>query len=132
MGKRLRDRIKIRFIISITILILYMGFIFWLSSLPSKQIPKTGVLGGVPQSLKHLVEFTILGILMSLVISQVYNNSSLDILYSSLFSICYGIFDEIHQYFTPTRYCTVEDIFIDAIGSVIGVLLFNKLWRGRS
>lgn len=132
MGQRLRDQIRIRFIISVTILILYMGFIFWLSSLSSKQIPETGVLGGVPQSLKHLVEFGILGILMSLVISQVYNNPSLSIFYSSVFSICYGIFDEIHQYFTPTRYCTAEDIFIDAIGSIIGVLFFHKLWRRRS
>lgn len=132
MGEGLRYRIKIRFIISVTLLILYMGFIFWLSSLSSKHIPETGLLGVVPQSFKHFVEFWILGILMNLVISQVYKNSFLRIFYSSVFSISYGVLDEVHQYFTPARYCTLDDMFVDAVGSIIGVLVFDKLWRRRS
>lgn len=30
--------------------------------------------------------------------------------------------DEIHQYFGPSRYCTIRDMYVNAIGGIEGVL----------
>lgn len=35
----------------------------------------------------------------------------------------YATSDEIHQYFVPGRACMVEDVFIDTLGIVLGILL---------
>jgi VanZ family protein len=43
-------------------------------------------------------------------------------LYGALSALGYGIFDEIHQTFVPTRTGTLRDVFIDMIGISIGVL----------
>ncbi len=43
-----------------------------------------------------------------------------------IISILYGIFDEIHQMFTPGRNSTITDVLIDSLGSLfaIGVYWF--------
>lgn len=35
----------------------------------------------------------------------------------------YATSDEIHQYFVPGRACMVEDVFIDTLGVILGILL---------
>ena len=111
--------------VSMTILIIYMGIIFWISSLPSEKLtPERGIGITISQSIKHIGEFWILGILMSMVLVQVTNKTLSVAFWSSVFSVCYGILDEIHQAFVPTRYCTIDDVCINAIGSVIGVLFY--------
>ena len=102
-----------------------MSIIFWISSLPGEKLTPEREMGIIiPQSIKHIGEFGILGILMSLVLAQVTNKTLSVAFWSSVFSVCYGILDEIHQGFVPTRYCTIDDMCVNAIGSVIGVLLY--------
>ena len=121
---------KKRFIISVIILILYMGIIFWISSLPGEQLTPESAAGiTISASIKHMGEYAILGILVSLVIAQVSNKTLSIIFYSFVFSSCYGIFDEIHQSFVPTRYCTFFDMYTNIIGSIIGVLFYVALSR---
>ena len=121
---------KRRFIFSVVILILYMAIIFWISSLPNEQLTPEATLGiMISSSIKHLGEYAILGILMSAVIRQVSNNTLSVVFYSSLFSSCYGVLDEIHQSFVPTRFCTIFDMYIDIIGSIVGVLFYVGLAR---
>ena len=40
-----------------------------------------------------------------------------------LIAICYGLFDEVHQFFVPTRTMDFYDFLTDAIGSVTGGFL---------
>jgi len=102
-----------------------MGIIFWISSLPSEKLTPERRLGiTISQPIKHIGEFGILGILMSLVLAQVTNKTLSVAFWSSVFSVCYGILDEIHQAFVPTRYCTINDMCINAIGSVMVVLFY--------
>lgn len=123
-------QVKRRFIFSVIILILYMGLIFWFSSLPGEQLTPESALGiTVSASIKHVGGYAVLGILMSSVMAQVSNKTLSIIFYSSIFSSCYGILDEIHQSLVPTRYCTFFDIYTNAVGSVIGVLFFVALAR---
>ena len=39
----------------------------------------------------------------------------------------YGISDEIHQYFIPSRSADILDVLADCIGSTMGVLVAHKL-----
>ena len=41
-----------------------------------------------------------------------------------LISILYGVLDEIHQGFVPTRYFDILDIICDSIGTILGVVGF--------
>jgi VanZ family protein len=52
-----------------------------------------------------------------------------------LFVIMYGISDEIHQSFVPTRNPKFTDVLFDTIGGIIGFLLtssYLKLSRSKS
>lgn len=126
-----------KFIVSFVVLIVYMGIIFYLSSLPSDLLKPEKKFGfELDQSIKHFVEFSVLGILMGNVFWQLtkdrtFHSGFVTFASSSVFSVLYGISDEIHQYFVPTRYCTVFDMFIDAAGSLTGVLIFLVYAKAR-
>jgi len=101
--------------------ILYMIFIFYMSSLEFPGKPRVHV---ADQSFKvsdialHVLEYG----LFSVVLFRAFHNSSpmlkrnaaiLAIVVASL----YGLFDEIHQIFVPTRYFEIKDLFFDVVGS---------------
>jgi len=119
-----------KFIISVVVLTVYMGIIFYLSSLPSDLLNPEREFGfDIDQSIKHFVEFSILGILVANIFWQLtkeitFNRSFVTFSSSSVFSALYGVSDEIHQYFVPTRYCTTFDILTDIAGSITGVFVF--------
>lgn len=101
-------------------LIGYMILIFYLSSLPGYVPPPGAEILDIPRIIMHVGEYAILGFLMNLVMIQTSTKTLKCILYSSVFSSLYGVTDEVHQFFVPTRCFDVYDIFADAIGGVIG------------
>ena len=44
-------------------------------------------------------------------------------------SLLYGVLDEIHQFFIPTRYFDVVDILCDSIGTILGVLFCLIIYK---
>lgn len=72
----------------------------------------------------HISEFFILALLMYNVFKDYFtiNKSFLLIL---IFSILYACIDEIHQIFIIGRECLVRDVFIDAIGIIIALILIK-------
>ena len=42
----------------------------------------------------------------------------------------YGISDEIHQYYVPSRYADLMDVIANTIGSICGVYLYYR-WKNR-
>ena len=46
--------------------------------------------------------------------------------FSLIITVCYGCFDEFHQSFVPGRYGGLLDIYLDAGGAVLGVMLGLK------
>jgi VanZ family protein len=109
-----------------------MGIIFWISTIPNEQLERSLVGIKIPDSIEHVGEYTILGILMGLVITQISNKTFPIVFYSSIFSACYGILDEIHQSFVPTRCFTLFDIYCNITGSIIGVLLYVSVIKTKS
>jgi VanZ family protein len=91
--------------------ILCMGFIFYASSLPAKDIPP---LFPFQDILFHLGIYLLLG----LAFCRALNNS---------FSIrsARRLSDELHQVFVPGRSASGLDLFVDAMGSLLGGLLYR-------
>lgn len=127
-------------IISILLVILWMTFIFIMSSFNSAEsssqsniivnfivrlfnISNIDVVSLIVRKLAHFTEYFILGVLVANMLRYFDKR-----IYISIFiCILYAISDEIHQLFVLGRSCQVLDILIDSIGSCSGIILFNKL-----
>lgn len=75
----------------------------------------------VIRKLAHFTEYLILGILVANMLREYDKKAYVSI----IICILYAISDEVHQLFVPGRSCQVLDMFIDTIGSSIGVVLLN-------
>jgi len=115
-----------RLIFSTVATVGYMALIFWLSSLPGNLPPEIEVLE-VPRTLVHVGEYAILGFLMDLVAMGISSKASKSIFYSSVFSSVYGVTDEIHQHFVPTRCFDIHDMYADTIGGILGAVSLTIL-----
>ncbi|RME55102.1 hypothetical protein D6777_01590 [Candidatus Woesearchaeota archaeon] len=98
-------------------LILYLCLIFYLSSLPQPTNSGLIVTFSYQDKLFHIIEYSILSIL----IFRTNLNKGRSFILSSVF----GILDEIHQSFVPSRYFSLLDIAANIIGSLV-VFLVNK------
>ena len=142
--------------IFIVLLVLWMGFIFSMSSENAEKSSNTSgqtikvVLSTVPEFEKqpeevkvniieelqfivrksaHFIGYMILGILASGLILY-YGNINKKYLLAFLICVIYAISDEIHQLFVPGRAGQVRDVLIDSAGSLLGIILvmaFEKL-----
>ncbi len=119
-----------RLLSSILVLAIYMGIIFYLSSLPGNLLTPEKEFGfNLDSSIKHFFEFAVLGFLMAGVFWQFKKGTGFSkgfgtFSWALAFSALYGASDEMHQYFVPTRCCTFIDFATDVVGSLTGVLLF--------
>lgn len=128
-----------RLVLAWTLLILWMLFIFILSSfngvMSSNQsgsiatliynifdISDTEKVSFIIRKCAHVSEFFILGLLVINLISK-YN---VKYSYFIAFIICtlYASSDEFHQIFVPGRSGQVTDVLIDLIGIILGLILF--------
>ena len=105
-------------------LIIYCILIFLQSSFPSiESVPE------LPYSdkLLHFCAYAVLGALFFRAYKtlRVRNRLNLLIMFSILSSSLYGISDELHQYFVPSRSAEWMDIFADVLGSVFGVFIYQ-------
>jgi len=105
-------------------LIIWMGMIFYLSSIPNLKISE-GLEDLILRKIAHFVEFFILALLWFKALRVTKKNlSKLNIIFlSCCFSIIYAILDEFHQSFVPTRCASIIDVFIDSLG----VLFFSLI-----
>ena len=105
---------------------LYWLFIFILTSIPGNQIPK---LFGVSDKIKHFGAYFVLAILLNFTL-YVQNRfpllSKKSFYFAFLFTLMYGIIDEVHQIFIPGRSFDWWDLVADVVGSLLGIL-FVKL-----
>jgi VanZ family protein len=106
-------------------LCLYGLLIFILSSGPA---PAGGPEFFQADKVAHFFIFAGLGALClrTLHTTALSNSLMTVLLISMLLSSGYGISDEIHQYFVPSRSSDVFDAIADITGSIVGVLVY---WR---
>ena len=85
------------------------------------------------RKLAHLSEYALGGMLVYGLFLTFNLNSKIQFCCSWLFVVLFAITDEIHQLFIPGRSGKISDVFIDSLGSLIGIcvlLLIIKLVIG--
>lgn len=112
--------------------ILYSILIFVLSSFPLKDFPAVPV--AEFDKLIHFIEYAIFGIFLMLAFTNMRSVKVVRsaIVISLIVGICYAGTDEIHQWFVPGRNSSIFDFIADAVGVVIGVILYNRIKSTRS
>ena len=106
--------------------VLWMGVIYYLSSLPDNITPGRDIL---PDKICHAAEYFILAYLMLFALQRTtslkFSSSFLIVL---IFGALYALSDEIHQLYVATRHCDYGDFVADICGIVV---LFFLLWLLR-
>ncbi|MFZ0455315.1 MAG: VanZ family protein [Ignavibacteriaceae bacterium] len=103
-------------------LVIYWLVLLVLTTLPGKELPKTGI----NDKIEHFTAYFLLGILLSLTL--LFQNKFSKIkkyftLFTGLIIGLYAALDEIHQLFVPGRNCDILDWTADMIGASIGILV---------
>ena len=103
-------------------LITYWFVLLFLTTLPGKDLPKTGI----NDKIEHFTAYFILGFLFSLTLllqNKYYQIKKYFAIFSGIFIGLYAALDEIHQLFIPGRDCDILDWTADMIGASLGILL---------
>lgn len=112
--------------LSIIAVVIYCGFIFYLSSLPGDSLPN------LPASDKmiHFFLYLVLGLIFAnFIYSLKFFTSRLKIIVITLvFTALYGLSDEVHQLFVAGRNFDFPDLLVDIIGGSSGGLIISHLY----
>lgn len=131
---------KKKYILRWTMLVLWMCFIFYMSSRSGSKSQEQSdlvlsilnflglqlnesiknIASFIVRKTAHVTEYMILYILIFRVVT-LYSNTKKSKLIALFCMVLYASTDEIHQLFVPGRSGMVRDVFIDSIGGIIGV-----------
>jgi len=131
-------------ILSISLLILWMIFIFLMSSFNASDstnqsssivlvlsdvlnIHNVDLLSVIVRKIAHFTEYFILGILTSNAFKDFRVKKIF--IYCLIFCVFYACTDEIHQLFVPGRSGNFIDILIDSFGSLSGCVSYFLLLK---
>ena len=136
----------------IILTIIWMGFIFCMSNQPaniSKELSQnienllnhTPIIGNllsdvlnspnsqfIVRKSAHIILFCLLSILCFVVIYELKRNVKISTLVSFSITFVYACMDEIHQLFIPGRLGKINDVLIDSIGVIMGLIFINLIF----
>lgn len=105
---------------------IYMGIIFYLSSMPKPPVPAavTAVFASYTYDVLHLAVYFVLafGAGIAMRHSKHLIFSRYHYVLSFLLAGVFGISDEIHQFFVPGRVMSFYDVVIDFAGAFLAVI----------
>ena len=90
---------------------------------PSLKQKIINIMENVIRKIAHFSIYTVVGILLMSLLSTYKIKEKNRILISIIIGIIYASSDEIHQAFVPGRGPQITDVFIDAMGVILGILL---------
>ncbi|MBT3590803.1 MAG: VanZ family protein [Candidatus Marinimicrobia bacterium] len=106
--------------------VLYMGIIIIVSSIPGNAYPKVDILNA--DKFVHTIEYGILGFLLIKAFPCDWGIHLIGLIFlGSLF----GIIDEWYQQFTPERFSSMWDALADSLGIIIGVLITKLIMNTK-
>lgn len=106
--------------------LLWAGFIFYLSSIPSLKSP-FGLFDIYLRKGAHIAVYFIL----TLLIAPNFKKNKLSYIFSALIASLYGISDEYHQSFVPGRYMTISDMAWNGMGTVFAYMFLNIRFKNE-
>jgi VanZ family protein len=98
--------------------LVWAALIFALSSIPGLQTG-LGFWDLVLRKLAHVAEYAVLGALLTRALGRAWLAAAL--------AVAYAVTDEVHQHFVPGRVGSVTDVAIDALGALLGVVVYRRL-----
>ncbi|MBI4226574.1 VanZ family protein [Candidatus Roizmanbacteria bacterium] len=102
--------------------IVWMAFIFYLSSRLSVTVTGKFLFDFLIFKALHMIEYAILYFLLFRAFYSVNNN----LLFPVIFSILYAVLDEFHQTFVPTREGKIRDVIVDTVGIILMYIYINS------
>jgi VanZ family protein len=109
--------------------ILYMTFTWLISAQSAESLP-----ANVSDRVAHFGEYALLALLLVFAFTgfDAARVTPAVLLSAAVLSIVWGVIDEYHQSFVPTRDASLRDVISDAAGTAGGVALVAVLaWRER-
>ncbi|KAB2840209.1 MAG: hypothetical protein F9K45_09235 [Melioribacteraceae bacterium] len=106
-------------------LYIYWITLFALTSFPTDALPSFGI----GDKFEHLIAYFVLIIFMQLTFHFQEKFEKLkksNQFYAIVISCLYGVFDELHQYFIPGRYCDILDLLANFAGIFIASYLVSS------
>jgi len=79
----------------------------------------------------HFTIYLILGTLTILLLREYDIENRKRLILAILICLLYATSDEIHQLFIPGRSGEIKDVLIDTSGSMIGIIITNKITKKR-
>ncbi len=112
--------------------VLYAGLIMSLSAISTPPTPDLGI--SWEDKIYHFIEYLVFGLLVVRAFPGVHLSPRccLGITLLLVFGFAYAAFDEIVQYFVPTRDSSLGDWLADIIGYLAGAALFFWLRAGKA
>ncbi len=111
--------------------VLWMGLIFFLSAQPTLPHHPDTLCDLILKKAGHMLEYGVLAFLFWRAFSEGGRGRPLpSALTAFVFSVLYAVLDEYHQTFVPGRNGRLTDVGIDAVGSLVALLLAGS-WRER-
>jgi len=105
--------------------VIWMAIIFIGSSHSNVVLSESPSKDNLMKNLGHIIEYALLGFLIFRALSSKKGDtltSRYVWLWSLTGAILYGVSDEVHQMFVPTRTAYLGDILMDGVGAGMGVL----------
>ncbi len=93
--------------------ILWMAFIFFLSSIPDLQSGLEKVYDLILRKIAHLLEYAVLFLLLARPLDK-------NLKQALVIGIIYALLDEFHQSFVPGRNMALADVCFDSAGVFLG------------
>jgi hypothetical protein len=107
--------------------ILIMTVIFVASSTPGNDMPGFGVWDTILKKGAHIAGYALLAMCYLHALTNTRKVSRFVFLIAILLAGLYAATDEFHQSFTPGRNPSPGDVGIDALGAVIGTLIWARI-----
>lgn len=105
--------------------ILWVGFIYAMSSQPSLKSALDPFWDMVFRKIAHMLEFGIFTFLLSRALDLHRVNGMAYWILIILSSLFYSVYDEVHQSYIQGRYGTVRDMLLDFNGAILGAIAWN-------
>jgi len=107
-----------------TLVAAYAVSLFFVSSLPSEEIPV-----GMPYGMDKVAHAAAYAILALLFCRAVRSPGTGSLVLIALFCAAYGVLNELHQAYVPGRFASGWDAVANAVGASVTVLLWPRLRR---
>ena len=105
--------------------ILWCLLIFYFSSIPNLKAAQNPFWDEIIRSFMHGVFYAILYFLFFRAINSAREKK--DYWFPLMLAFLYGLSDEVHQFFVPTRTFQLKDLIVDFTGVTLGGLILWKL-----